>query len=134
MDKHFENVLLIDDDSVSNFLNEMALQEMNFSDQVHISQNGKEALTYLNTICCKGKDGKNLCPDFIFLDINMPVMDGFQFLEEFQKLPISKRKSIPIVMLTSSNASSDLDRARQYNIDGYIVKPLCKEKVEKVLK
>lgn len=129
MRKHFERILLIDDDIVSNYINEIALQEMDFSSQIHVSENGKEALLYLNQSYA---NGTNSAPDLIFLDLNMPVMDGFQFLEEFEKLPLKKREMTSIILLTSSNAPSDLAKARQFNVDGYIVKPLCKKKVEQV--
>lgn len=130
MNKCFNNVLLVDDDTVSNFLNEMTLQEMNFSNLIHVIENGKEALHYLR----RSLIGSAEYPDLIFLDINMPVMDGFQFLEEFEKLPLDRRKPISVIMLTSSNASLDISKAKQFNIDGYIVKPLCKSKIEEVLK
>jgi len=134
MSKRFQKILLIDDDSVSNFLNEMALQEMDLSDEVHISENGEEALKFINRHF--SSDGKYLenYPDLIFLDINMPVMDGFQFLEEFEKIPFTEKKPIKIVMLTSSNASQDLERAKKFNVEGYIVKPLCAEKIEALFK
>lgn len=134
MSKRFQKILLIDDDSVSNFLNEMALQEMDLSDEVHISENGEEALKFINRHF--SSDGKYLenYPDLIFLDINMPVMDGFQFLEEFEKIPFTEKKPIKIVMLTSSNATQDLERAKKFNVEGYIVKPLCAEKIEALFK
>ncbi len=130
MDTCFNNVLLVDDDSVSNFINELTLQEMNFSNLIHVSENGKEALHYLT----QSLRGFEESPDLIFLDINMPVMDGFQFLEEFEKLPLAKRKSIRVIMLTSSSATLDMSKAKRYNINGYIVKPLCKSKLEEVFK
>jgi CheY-like chemotaxis protein len=128
MNKCFNNVLLVDDDAVSNFINELTLQEMNFSNFIHVSENGKEALHYLTSALVESEKH----PDLIFLDINMPVMDGFQFLEEFEKLPLKVRKSIRVIMLTSSNATLDISKAKRYNINGYIVKPLCKSKLEEV--
>lgn len=130
MNKHFHKILLIDDDSVSNFLNEMALQDMNLSDEVHVSENGEEALDFINNQCINGNVSD--CPDLIFLDINMPVMDGFQFLEALEKVPNLNEKPMKIVMLTSSSASKDVERAKRFNIDGYIVKPLSEEKLNAV--
>lgn len=130
MNKCFNNVLLVDDDAVSNFINEITLQEMNFSNFIHVSENGMEALHYLTQSLMEGEE----YPELILLDINMPVMDGFQFLEEFEKLPSNIRKSIRVVMLTSSNATLDISKAKRYNINGYIVKPLCKSKLEEVFK
>lgn len=129
MQTRFQKILLIDDDAVSNFLNEMTLQDLNLSDQVHVSENGEEALNFIFEHCTNGKSPEN-CPDLIFLDINMPVMDGFQFLEEFEKIPFFHKKPVKIVMLTSSNANQDLERAKKFNVEGYIVKPLCAEKLE----
>ena len=72
-------------------------------------------------------------PDLIFLDINMPVMDGFQFLEALEKIPYLHKKPMKIVMLTSSNANKDIEKAKKFNIDGYIVKPLSPEKLNLIL-
>lgn len=130
MNKYFNNVLLVDDDAVSNFINEMTLHEMKISNFIHVSENGKEALHYLTQSLMENEE----YPDLIFLDINMPVMDGFQFLEEFQRLPLNVRQSIKVIMLTSSNATLDISKAKRYNINGYIVKPLCKSKLEEFLK
>ena len=132
MNKHFRKILLIDDDSVSNFLSEMALQDMNLSDQVHVSENGEEALDFICEHCCNKEKGAD-CPDLIFLDINMPVMDGFQFLEALEKIPYLHKKPMKIVMLTSSNANKDIEKAKKFNIDGYIVKPLSPEKLNLLL-
>lgn len=130
MNKHFQKILLIDDDSVSNFLNEMALQDMNLSDEVHVSENGEEALDFIYNHCKNGN--VSACPDLIFLDINMPVMDGFQFLEALEKVPNLDKKPMKIVMLTSSNAHKDIERAKRFNVDGYIVKPISEEKLNAV--
>ncbi len=134
MYKRFQKILLVDDDAVANFLSESALQEMNLSEQVHISHNGEEALNYIIEHCSKDTSNTGNCPDLIFLDINMPVMDGFQFLEEFEKIPTFYKKPVKIVMLTSSSANADIEKARKFNVEGYIVKPLCPEKIEALFK
>ena len=131
MYKRFQKILLVDDDAVANFLSESALQEMNLSEQVHISHNGEEALNYIIEHCSKDTSNTGNCPDLIFLDINMPVMDGFEFLEAFEKTHTTK---VPVFILTSSNNFKDYERAKNFDVAGYLIKPLTEDKIRDVLK
>ncbi|MGB4973973.1 MAG: response regulator, partial [Cyclobacteriaceae bacterium] len=72
-------------------------------------------------------------PDVIFLDIDMPLMDGFQFLDEFEKLTSNTKKSCKIVMLTSSINPQDFDRSKKYsNVKLYLNKPLSHDSIQKI--
>ena len=114
-------VLLVEDDETTNFISKMALQEAGIED-VDEALNGKQACDYIE------KD----CPDFIFLDIKMPMMDGWDFLDEM----ISKSlcKETKIAMLTSSARPEDKNRAETYGcVIAYLEKPLTKVKVEEIM-
>ena len=82
MDK-YKKILLVDDDETSNFLNELLIKGMDIVEEVSIASNGQEALNYL-------ENESGSFPQLIFLDLNMPVMDGFEFLEAFEKTQTTK--------------------------------------------
>lgn len=125
--RKLKKIFLIDDDETSNFLNNILLNQMNIVEKIEISKNGKEALK-------KVKSSQDLdWPEVILLDINMPVMDGFEFLEEFSKINKSSGKT-KVIILTSSDSKRDLEKAKNYKIAGYLNKPLTKEKLENIFK
>ena len=123
MDK-YKKILLVDDDETSNFLNELLIKGMDIVEEVSIASNGQEALSYL-------ENERGSFPQLIFLDLNMPVMDGFEFLEAFEKAHTTK---VPVFILTSSNNFKDYERAKQFDVAGYLIKPLTEEKIKGVLK
>ena len=111
MEKKFKNILLIDDDSSSNFFHKRLLtKKTDFTENVMVALDGKEGIEILQ----KKKEEGGITPDIIFLDINMPVMDGWDFLEEYEKLePEFKAKTV-VIMLTSSLNPDDRDKALSY--------------------
>ena len=117
------HIMLVDDDNNCNFLNSLLINRVEHNVHLHTALNGKSALEFLQT-CDKD------CPRLIFLDIRMPVMDGFEFLEEFQKLPDEKKKLTDVVILTSSDNEKDKNKAKQFQVAAYLTKPLTPEKVE----
>lgn len=128
--KKIDGVFLIDDDTINNYINERLIKRMGLSDQLHISLNGKEALTHLQQLMEEQKK----CPSLILLDINMPVMDGFDFLEAFKKLSFDNKEEVIVVMLTTSDNRKDIERVKEYpQVVGYVNKPLTEEKIMKVL-
>ncbi len=132
MDK-FNCVLLVDDDETSNFLNENIIADLKLAEHVHAALNGKEALLFIRQNCEKFLNEELICPSLVLLDINMPVMDGFEFLEKYNQLEERYRKKIQIIMLTSSQSEKDINKSRSFNVKGYIDKPLTEEKLMKVL-
>ena len=95
------------------------------------SYNGKEALDFLNDKDNEAKEG--FPPNTILLDVNMPILNGFEFLEHFSSHPLSK--SVSIIMLTSSTLEADKERASKYPfVKGYIAKPILKDKVLEILR
>ena len=116
------NILLVDDNDIANFLSEMVLTKMGFNN-IKIVTDGKQALDSLKT---------ENCADLVFLDINMPVMDGFSFLIQVEKEFLCTQ--MKVVILTSSIRQKDKDRASQFSsVVDYIEKPLNQDKVQQVL-
>ncbi|CAN5223028.1 response regulator [soil metagenome] len=126
--RKIKKVFLVDDDETSNFLNRILLNQLEIFENIEISKNGKEALK--KVMSTKHFDW----PELILLDINMPVMDGFEFLEEFYKIKPKTKGTTKVIILTSSNSKRDLEKAKNFKIDGYINKPLTIEKLENYLK
>ena len=121
--KKLDCILLVDDDKVCNVINENIIHLTDSHIKVETAIDGQSALEFL-------REHGHHSPQLILLDINMPVMDGFAFLDEFRKLPEKKRKNIAIVILTSSDYKEDLKRARQYTaVHACITKPLTPEKI-----
>lgn len=128
--KRLSGILLIDDNETSNFLNERLLKRMDLTDHIQVVTNGKQALDYLGKIC--REPGQHIKPELILLDINMPVLDGFEFLELFQQLDAHFRQGIRIAMLSTSNHPQDTGKASEYQAF-YLTKPLTIEKMESLL-
>jgi CheY-like chemotaxis protein len=116
---------LIDDDPVHVFLSKKYLKKTGMIENLMVFQNGKVAFDNLTAIVQEGGE----LPKIILLDLNMPIWDGWQFLDEFIKIPT--KEEITIFILSSSISQRDIDKAREYNqVSNYIVKPI---KVEKLI-
>jgi CheY-like chemotaxis protein len=125
MQKILEKVMLVDDDHITNFINQRLLRKA--AREVVVALNGKEAIQLLRESLSSA--GSPALPDLILLDINMPVMNGFEFLEQYRQLPV---KGIPIAMLTTSSNEKDIARARRFNIFEFIDKPLSDDKIRRI--
>ena len=124
----YDIVMLIDDNDIDNFINERMIQGCNFSDTTYINTSTRSAIEFLKNLSVNKALRKDHLPSIIFLDINMPILDGFQFIEEFEKLDPEIVSRIKIVMLTSSINPSDIERAKNYpSVKGFIHKPLTEE-------
>ena len=119
-----KSVLLVDDDKVLNYLTRKSFKNSGLVDQIEVAVNGQEALDILvNT---------QQIPDFILLDIGMPIMDGFQFLDAYTKLNLKKRSKIAIY--TSSIEEADKAKASEYSdVIDFIVKPLTEKKLREIV-
>lgn len=121
MSSPYDFVMLVDEDAIDNIINQKIIESNNFSDRIIVFRTGQEALDYL---AANAKHDDKL-PDLIFLDINMPIMDGFQFLEEFEKLEKEIHDKCKIIMLSSSISPRDIDRAASNRfVKKYLNKPL----------
>jgi CheY-like chemotaxis protein len=117
-------VLLIEDDYITNFINERLISKLKISNKIVKTQNGQEALDVLKQHISAFKE----YPQLIFLDINMPVMDGFEFLKRFHELSPDPEDTI-IVMLTTSTHIDDMDNLLHAGNTDFLSKPLTEEKI-----
>lgn len=122
--KKFKSILLIDDDPTINFVHKLFLEEWGVTDQIYTAGNGQEGLDFLQQHPEFGEDP----PSMILLDINMPVMNGFEFLEAYESLEEGKKASVVLAMLTTSLHEKDRERASHFmDLSSYMSKPLEKE-------
>jgi CheY-like chemotaxis protein len=120
-----EQIVLIDDSEIDLFIQRRFLEVFNFGKQLKTFVSARTALDWLSTV-----NGTNT-PQLIFLDLNMPDIDGFGFLLQFSNLPNALREGIRIVILTSSNSRTDLDKALAFeNVVHFITKPLKQSDIE----
>jgi CheY-like chemotaxis protein len=122
----YKSALLIDDNEIDNFINKKLLQKTQFSQDIVEVFSGIKALEYLK----ENMHAPEKLPDIIFLDIMMPVMDGFEFLEEYDKLSNTIKNKPKIIMLSSTESFKDLNRA---NSNKYVYKFLNKPLTEPAL-
>lgn len=123
----YDCILLVDDDETSNYISQRIVSKFFTAKQTRMVPNGQRAIEFIESYC--EEHGK--CPELIFLDINMPVMDGFQMLEELKKKSINKEPKI--VILTSSSNPKDLEQAKKFNIYAYVNKPLTVDKMKQIV-
>jgi CheY-like chemotaxis protein len=123
------NVLLIDDDDICNLISSKTLQRMGFADEIHVAMNGEQGISLLEDHF----QNSTAMPDVILLDLEMPVMNGFEFLEAFRKLPIPNKESIKIIIVTSSSDPNDMRKAKTMGISHYLTKPISEEKLMTIL-
>lgn len=131
--KTLNTILLIDDDETTNYLNHRLLSRMNVAPDIRVVTNGEEALAYLE----KAQSGADdyPYPDLIFVDIKMSVMDGFEFLEQYQQLPEAQKKQSIMLMLTSSASFYDLEKLKAFpDVRQHVSKPLTEGDVRDVLR
>src|SRR5688572_18621027 len=103
MNRKLHCVLLIDDDEPTNFLNRMAIEDLDCVEHIKVIQNAREALDYLALANQPAPLNANYPkPELIFLDINMPAMDGWEFLNYYEALPEENKSSVIVIMLTTS--------------------------------
>ena len=115
--------MLIDDNTIDNFINERIIRNQFFSDNILVHTNVSSALEYFANIKKMKNISPVLIPDYIFLDINMPLMDGWGFLQGFEKLNLPF--DCKIIVLTASVNPADEGKAKSYkNVVGFFSKPL----------
>ncbi|MCX6207193.1 MAG: response regulator [Bacteroidetes bacterium] len=125
------NVCLIDDDKVYQFTAKMILEATGLTSSIKTFFNGKEAIDFL---CIPENQQEGSIPDVIFLDINMPIMNGWNFLEAFDQMKHELPKNIVIYVVSSSVDESDIQKSRSYPaVTDYVIKPINREKYRQLL-
>ncbi|WP_339836294.1 response regulator [uncultured Maribacter sp.] len=121
---------IIDDDPIFIYGTKRIMKEVNFAENIVVYNNGQEAVDGLKTIINDG----GLLPEVIFLDLNMPIMNGWEFLDEYKNCRHNISKKTIIYIISSSVDPRDLERVKDYNqIDTYILKPITPDDLGKVL-
>jgi CheY-like chemotaxis protein len=124
-------IMLVDDDQNDNFFHEREIKKTNSATIVIEKNTGLAALEYLKS----KNENKDMLPDLIFLDINMPGMNGWDFLREYEQLDKELQSRAIIIMLTSSDNDNDIERAKAWSfVSDYITKPLTEEIMKGIIK
>jgi len=127
MKKKLNCILLVDDNSHDNVYHQIILKKMDITNRIDVVFNGLEALIYL-------KRENQAPPELIFLDINMPKMNGWEFLEEYKHLDAKQKARVVIMILTTSANPDDIKKAKEIQeVTGFETKPLTEEMMKGIL-
>lgn len=120
-------VMLVDDNDTDNFISRRIIEITKFAENVEVKNSGKSALDYLR----ENQNDENSLPNLIFLDINMPIVDGFVFLYEFEKFNDLIKDKCKVIILSSSDNKRDIDKIVNNNhVIKFITKPLTEKALE----
>ncbi len=127
--KPIDLVMLVDDNDTDNFISKRIIEITEFANRVEVKNSGKSALDYL----AENENRPENLPNIIFLDINMPVVDGFVFLYEFEKFRELVRTKCKVIILSSSDNKRDIDKIVNNNyVIKFITKPLTETSLEEI--
>lgn len=122
-------VMLVDDNDTDNFISKRIIEITNFSDNIIVKNSGKSALDYIH----ENENEIDLIPDIIFLDINMPIVDGFVFLYEYEKFNNSIKDKCRIIILSSSDNKRDIDKIINNDfVIKFVTKPLTEKTLQEI--
>jgi CheY-like chemotaxis protein len=124
-----KNILLVDDDNIFNLLNRRMVEKTGLAGEIHTALNGQQALDLINEYY----SGSSTFPDVILLDLNMPIMDGFTFLEAFRRINLPGKDQVKIIIVTSSEDPKDRAKASTMGITQYLAKPITEDTLRAAL-
>lgn len=123
-----DKILFIDDDPITIMLCKMVITKTSFSKEIDTAKNGEEALEYFNAL---KTSNSIILPQLIFLDLNMPIMDGWEFLENFSSPTYSNFNNIKVVILSSTIDPEDIEKSKKYPmVIDFLSKPISKTMLE----
>jgi CheY-like chemotaxis protein len=127
-----DTILFIDDDPITLMLCRMVITKASFSNEIATAKNGEEALQYFQTLKQPNSEGElKKQPQLIFLDLNMPVMGGWEFLDSFSTADYSDYNNIKVVILSSTIDPEDLEKSKKYPmVIDFLSKPISKDMLE----
>lgn len=114
----FKSILLIEDDDICNFITTKFFSRYQISEELHSVKDGEQALDFL-----RSQNGKQSFPQLILMDLFMPIMDGFEFLEEFNQIKGTLCQSPEIIVLTVTTRNKDIERAKNLGVQTIFHKP-----------
>jgi CheY-like chemotaxis protein len=125
------NILIVDDDKVNNYIAETLIKKASKNVNITVCMNGQDAIEKLLTI----KQNSGTLPEFIFLDLNMPAMDGWHFLDEYNRLKLGQTGHSEIIIISSSIFRHDIERALGHTeVKEFVSKPMNLELIRRILK
>jgi CheY-like chemotaxis protein len=129
----YQYAMLLDDNELDNFINQKTLEANSFANKIYVNTSSKSALEFLNNLETSSSAEFDIFPQIIFIDINMPMIDGFQFIETLKNKFQKKIKSTKIVILTSSLSIHDKEKSMGISKDIlFLNKPLTKEALDQI--
>jgi len=129
LDKVIDLVMLVDDNDTDNFISKRIIEITKFAKKVEVKGSGKSALDYLK----ENQSVQENLPNIIFLDINMPIVDGFVFLYEFEKFSELVKNKCKVIILSSSDNKRDIDKIVNNNhVIKFITKPLTEVALDEI--
>ncbi len=128
--KKFESTCIIDDDPIFIYGTKRVMKEVGFCNKIMVFNNGQDAIEALTEMVGQNKE----LPEIIFVDLNMPIMNGWEFLEDFAKIPNKNREAVTVYIISSSVDPRDLERVKNYEVvNNYILKPISSKDLEDIL-
>jgi CheY-like chemotaxis protein len=123
-----ESILCVDDDAISLMLYKMVITKASFTNEIVTATNGEEALNYIKTLEVSSSKSQKKELQLIFLDLNMPVMGGWEFLDSFSGVEYSEYNHIKVIILSSTVDPNDLENSKKYPmVIDFLSKPISKE-------
>lgn len=134
MRQKLECIMLVDDDEPTNFLSSMLIEDADYTKHIQVADSGEKALNYLAKSKESGYNNADYpWPDLIFLDINMPAMNGWEFLEKYKALEDKENKIVIIMLTTSLNPDDNIMACNIPVVSGFEIKPLTSQLLDKVM-